>query len=125
MGEFGMNHVFRMFIDFTTAPSHTKKKALLENFIWRAQSDLPYNELSGAVMISKSDLRRSCQSSNNGCRQSATDHSVLLLVGAAWDRHQQGKKMASVLKMLSAIGLKPLRFSLWKGLAMLIIKSPR
>ena len=60
--------------------------------------------------------------SSNGYRQSATDHSISLLVGAAWNQHRQGKKIASVQIMLSAIGLNPLRLSSWKGLVMLIIK---
>jgi len=62
---------------------------------------------------------------DDASRESATDHSISLLVGGAWVQHRQGKKIASVQTMLRAIGLKPQRFSLWKGLAMLIIKSTR
>lgn len=62
-------------------------------------------------------------SESGDCSKSAVDHSISLLVGAAWDQHRQGKKLAGVQTMLRAIGLKPLRVSLWKGLAILIVKS--
>jgi glycosyltransferase involved in cell wall biosynthesis len=55
-------------------------------------------------------------------RNSAAEHAVSLLVGAAWDDHRQGRRADGLRKMVRAMALQPLRPSLWKGFIALLVK---
>lgn len=61
------------------------------------------------------------QSTNNE-RRTASEHIISHLVGSAWHQHKQGNKRAGVQKILAAIKMAPLNFSLWKGLVAMIVK---
>lgn len=58
----------------------------------------------------------------NNKSHSADKHITSMLVGSAWNLHQQGKKKEALGRMFKALSLSPIDFKIWKSMVAMILK---